>query len=93
MGLKIAKNVYVTKNFEKNLQITYSRTTSLKHHFITDIAETGKHYRLQFSNKILTIFPMKRFINPLIHSFYFAFNKKYNNSIQKYIKNNIQYSN
>ena len=28
-----------------------------------------------------------------IHSFYFAFNKKYNNSIQKYIKDNIQYSN
>ena len=31
----------------------------------------------------------------VIHSFilfYFAFNKKYNNSIQKYIKDNIQYS-
>ena len=28
-----------------------------------------------------------------IHSFYFAINQKYNNSIQKYIKDNIQYSN
>ena len=28
-----------------------------------------------------------------IHSFYFAFKKKYNNSLQKYIKDNIQYSN
>ena len=28
-----------------------------------------------------------------IHSFCFAFKKKYNNSIQKYIKDNIQYSN
>ena len=32
-------------------------------------------------------------IHSFIHSFYFAFNKKYNNSIQKYIKDNIQYSN
>ena len=28
-----------------------------------------------------------------IHSFIFAINQKYNNSIQKYIKDNIQYSN
>ena len=32
-------------------------------------------------------------IHSFIHSFYFAFTKKYNNSIQKYIKDNIQYSN
>ena len=33
------------------------------------------------------------FIHSFIPSFYFAFTKKYNNSIQKYIKDNIQYSN
>ena len=33
-------------------------------------------------------------IHSFIHSFiYFAINKKYNNSIQKYIKDNVQYSN
>ena len=32
-------------------------------------------------------------LSDFIHSFYFAFNKKYNNSIQKYIKDNIQYCN
>ena len=29
----------------------------------------------------------------IIHSFYFAINQKYNNSKQKYIKDNIQYPN
>ena len=34
------------------------------------------------------------YIHSFIHSFiYFAINQKYNNSIQKYIKDNIQYSN
>ena len=30
-----------------------------------------------------------REIHSFIHSFYFAINQKYNNSIQKYIKDNI----
>ena len=34
-----------------------------------------------------------KFIHSFIHSFiHFAINQKYNNSIQKYIKDNIQYS-
>ena len=36
---------------------------------------------------------LKAFSLEFIHSFYFAINQKYNNSIQKYIKDNIQYSN
>ena len=33
---------------------------------------------------------LKAFSLEFIHSFYFAINQKYNNSIQKYIKDNIQ---
>ena len=36
MHLTIAKNVCVTKNCKNNLQITYSRITSIKYLFITD---------------------------------------------------------
>ena len=36
---------------------------------------------------------LKAFSLEFIHSFYFAINQKYNNSIQKYIKDNIKYSN
>ena len=45
-----------------------------------------------FDNILLKAFSLE-FIHSLIHSFYFAINQKYNNSIQKYIKDNIQYSN
>ena len=49
-----------------------------------------------FDNILLKAFSLEfihSFIGSLIHSFYFAINQKYNNSIQKYIKDNIQYSN
>ena len=49
---------------------------------------------------IIFHFPSSSFIYPhylsfysFIYSFYFAIKQKYNNSIQKYIKDNIQYSN
>ena len=49
------------------------------------------HFEI-FDNILLKAFSLE-FIHSLIHSFYFAINQKYNNSIQKYIKDNIQYSN
>ena len=49
------------------------------------------HFEI-FDNISLKAFSLE-FIHSLIHSFYFAINQKYNNSIQKYIKDNIQYSN
>ena len=45
-----------------------------------------------FDNILLKAFSLE-FIHSLIHSFYFAINQKYNNSIQKYIKDNMKYSN
>ena len=45
------------------------------------------HFEI-FDNILLKAFSLE-----FIHSFYFAINQKYNNSIQKYIKDNIQYSN
>ena len=48
LHLTIAKNVCVTKNCKKKkLQITYSRTTSIKHLFITD------NFRTKFSQFFL----------------------------------------
>ena len=42
---------------------------------------------------IFKILSLCYFLLSIIHSFYFAINQKYNNSTQKYIKDNIQYSN
>ena len=63
--------------------------------------KTGVSEKERWRASLQTIFNNFQFFKSLalsevIHSFirwfYFAINQKYNNSIQKYIKDNIQYS-
>ena len=61
--------------------------------FVSSVWSTSRNQRTIFKPLDRLFFEKKNSSRKLKIKFYFAINQEYNNSIQKYIKGNIQYSN